>query len=218
MGLAQHEVPVAFSLVSLIKQGTGQFTHPIGQFTCYWAAFNNIYVTIADRAGHRPRLTKRRDGSIRRRVDGSVSIPEVSPVSERQQIDSAFQRFSDDLKQRLIEHPSTRFFVYRTPYWKGRPIATDSNGQQLNGVLNVGYTLSVKNPVWAPIDTATFELYSRADVAGRDLLSKQILNLLYTIRNNAFHGGKRADDAHDSEVLENGFPLLAMIVDSLVEW
>lgn len=49
-----------------------------------------------------------------------------------------------------------------------------------------------------------------------DPLARQILDVLYTIRNNAFHGGKRADDANDAEVLEKALPLLMMVVDSFL--
>ena len=45
-----------------------------------------------------------------------------------------------------------------------------------------------------------------------DLLAKQIVGMLYTIRNNLFHGGKRADDAQDQEILKNAIPLLAIVV------
>ena len=34
--------------------------------------------------------------------------------------------------------------------------------------------------------------------ARRDALASQILDALYTVRNNAFHGGKRADGANDT--------------------
>ena len=52
------------------------------------------------------------------------------------------------------------------------------------------------------------------DAAVCDVLARQILDVLYTVRNNTFHGGKRADDATDREVLEMSLPLLVMIVES----
>lgn len=54
------------------------------------------------------------------------------------------------------------------------------------------------------------------DTSTCDALARQILDILYTVRKNAFHGGKRADDANDQEVLEKALPLLAMIVRSFV--
>jgi hypothetical protein len=131
----------------------------------------------------------------------------------------AFQHFTDDLKRRLVEHPSSSFFVYRTPQWRGQPIARDASGQRLNGVLNVGYTIDDQHPVWTPIDVQTFEEYQAGarDPARADALARQILNVLYTVRNNTFHGGKRADDANDREVLEKALPLLIAIVDSFVQ-
>ena len=40
--------------------------------------------------------------------------------------------------------------------------------------------------------------------------------MIYTVRNNTFHGGKRADDANDTQVLTEALPLLAMIVKSFL--
>ncbi len=81
-------------------------------------------------------------------------------------------------------------------------------GRRLNGVLNVGHTLDAALPVCTPIDTHMFENAQGSEA--RDALASQILDVLYTIRNNTFHGGKRADDVNDREVLEKALPLLAM--------
>ncbi|MBC7947999.1 MAG: hypothetical protein H7Y42_08990 [Chitinophagaceae bacterium] len=214
MTFADYEVPVAYSMVTLAAQLSAPSSHPVQGFVCYWAAFNNIYVTIADKEGRRAQLRRNRDGSLRTRAVGCVNIPEVSPMRERDQIDLAFLNFTDKLKHELVDHPNTRFFVYRTPYWRGQPIENDATGQRLNGVLNVGYTLDAALPIWAPIDTIMFEKYSEVarDSETRDALARQVLDMLYIVRNNAFHGGKRADDANDREVLEKALPLLAMIV------
>jgi hypothetical protein len=213
---AEYEVPVAYSMVAMATQVPS--THPLQAFTCYWAAFNNIYVTIAEQSGKRARLRKNADGSLRTRMVGQINVPQVSTVSEREQIDLAFDQFPDELKRRLAEHSSTLFFAYRTPQWRGQSIERDASGQRLNGILNVGHTVDAKHPVWAPIDIGMFEAYQQGarDSVHRDALASQILDLLYTVRNNAFHGGKRADDANDTAVLEQALPLLVMIVVSFV--
>jgi hypothetical protein len=213
---AEYEIPVAYSMVAMATQVPS--VHPLQAFTCYWAAFNNIYVAISERAGKSAQLRKNADGSLRTRAVGQINIPRVSTVSEREQIDLAFQRFPDELKRRIVEHSSTRFFAYRTPHWRGQPIEKDASGQRLNGVLNVGHTVDAKHPVWAPIDIGMFEAYQSGarNSVHRDALASQILDLLYTVRNNAFHGGKSADDANDTAVLEQALPLLVMIVASFV--
>jgi hypothetical protein len=139
-------------------------------------------------------------------------------VSERDQLNLAFRHFPDELKSRLVEHPSTNFFVHRTPHWHGQPILSDINEQRLNGVLNVGYTLDVRNPVWAPIDVGMYEEYHKngGNTEARDELAQQVLWVLYTVRNNTFHGGKRVDDANDRGVLTNALSLLAMIVKAFM--
>ncbi len=215
---ADYELPVAYSMVKLANQLTEQ-VHPIEAFTCYWAAFNNIYVTIAEQAGRYPQLRKNPDGSLRTRTIANVSIPEIRRVTEREQMEIAFSQFPDVLKDRLIDHSSTKYFVYRTPSWRGQPIYQDAYGQSLNGVLNVGHTVDPNHPVWTPIDTLEYERYLEyAQEADRvDALAFQILNVLYTIRNNTFHGGKRADDANDRMVLKKALPLLEMIVKTFVQ-
>jgi len=118
----------------------------------------------------------------------------------------------------MIEHPSTHFFANRIPQWRGRRIEEDATGQRLNGVLNVGHTSNPEYPVWSPIDVQALQDYQcgTRDPERYDALARQILNVLYTVRNNAFHGGKRTDDANDREVLDNALPLLAMIVTAFV--
>lgn len=219
MILAQYEIPVAYSMVAMATQLLpAKASHPIETFMCYWAAFNNIYVTVAEQKGRRVRVRRNNDGSLRTRPVGQVNIPEVAVVSEREQLDLAFMEFSNELKRDMIEHPSTRFFVYRAPYWRGQPITYDGNGQRLNGVLNVGYTVDAANPVWTPIDLQSFENYNNGarDEGTRDALARQILDVLYTVRNNTFHGGKRADDANDRDVLEKALPLLITIVGAFL--
>jgi hypothetical protein len=52
---ADYEVPVAYSMVRMATRFKGD-VHPLEVFTCYWAAFNNIYVAIGDQQGRRPEL------------------------------------------------------------------------------------------------------------------------------------------------------------------
>ena len=218
MHIADYEVPVAHSMIAMALHLARRRVHPMEAFTCYWAAFNNIYIVVAERRGKTLQFRKNRDGSIRTRAVGQVKVPEVTPVVERVQINMAFAEFTDELKRRLVEHPSARFFAYRTPQWHGQPVQQDTHGQRLNGVLNVGYTRDVKNPVWAPIDTHAFEEYHR-DARGlnnRDALARQIVDVLYTVRNNTFHGGKDPDDANDRDVLERALSLLVEIVEFFV--
>ena len=214
MTLAEYEAPVAYSMVRAAAPALLQPTDVMTQYLCYWAAFNNIYVTLAERAGQRAEIQENKDGTLKTHAVAHMRIPKVKSVSERDQISLAFGRFSLDLKRALVEHESARFFVERTPSWHGQPIAQDADGQQLNGVINVGHTTSFQHPVWAPIDTARFHAYrtGAGDPLALDALAEQILNVLYAVRNNLFHGGKRVDDANDNMVLEAALPLLAMVV------
>lgn len=97
------------------------------------------------------------------------------------------------------------------------PIQRDSMGQELNGVMNVAYTISTEYPVWSPIDKEIYARFMRGEpVSDIDIntLVGQIVRLLYTVRNNLFHGGKRFDDANDVEVIDRAVPLLELIVSA----
>ena len=190
--------------------------HPFEQYFLFWTAFNNIYTTIAHRKGCRTHLKENDDGSIVTIANGNVNIPKVVIVSEREQIRFAFEEFDDDLKHTLILHEGTEYFVGRIPYWQGIQIEYDAFGQRVNGVINVNYTSDSQYPVWSPIDIQHYEEYleNPDNEENRNFLARQIFDLLYTIRNNLMHGGKKFDDANDIKVVENALPMLELIVTS----
>jgi hypothetical protein len=212
------EVPVAFSMFALAQRAPKARYQPFQKYMCCWAAFNNIYTTVASYDGHYAELKKNDDGTIAMRQEGHVSIAKVNTISERRQIELAFEKFSEELMHGLIIHENTRFFVYRTPSWRGSPISQDASGQELNGVINVGHTVNSDYPIWSPIDTKLYESYvvNHHDTRARKVLAKQIVNVLYTVRNNLFHGGKREDDGNDFEVVEKAMPILSMVVSSFL--
>lgn len=209
-----HEVPIAYSMIRLVRETVGQMREPFHEYLCYWMAFNNIYTTVSDNFG-RSRQLRNDNGIVQTRLVGNLIMPRVYGPSERDQLETVFQHFSEDLKHKLIEHQNTRFFVERSPKWRGKNIEFDDRGQRLNGVLNISSTLDCRYPTWSPIDINLYEQYIRDknDVESIDILANQILNLLYTVRNNTFHGGKRIDDANDRHVIEKATPLLALIVN-----
>jgi len=190
--------------------------HPFEQYFLFWTAFNNIYTTIAHRKGRRTQIKENDDGSVVTIANGNVNIPEVVIVSEREQIRLAFQEFVDDLKHTLILHEGTEYFVGRIPSWQGIQIEYDAFGQRVNGVINVNYTSDGQYPVWSPIDFQHYEEYleNPNNEENRNFLARQIVDLLYTIRKNLMHGGKRFDDANDITVVENALPMLELIVTS----
>ncbi len=213
-----REIPVATSMIKaarrLRKRKDGY--HPFEKYVYYWTAFNNIYHNIAYLEGEQATYKKDKQGNIKTTLNGSVSIPAVKPVEERKQIELAINQFDNVLKHQLIMHDSTRFFVYRTPCWEEKSIQKDINGQTVNGVINVNYTTDSNHPVWSPIDVEAYNNYinNQNDNAARNLLAKQIVFLLYTVRNNLLHAGKRIDDTNDTEVVEKATPLLATIVSA----
>jgi hypothetical protein len=217
--LHQFEIPVAYSMVALAQKTSQVDPQPFQEILCYWSAFNNIYTTIAEHKGYFGRLRTQKNGTIRARADGSVLIPEVEmSLRERDEIDLAYNEFNEALKHKLIAHPNSKFFVERVPKWHGAEVKFDGNGQRLNGVLNVRYTIDLKHPVWSPIDFSAYARYTQDKASSDDinLLAKQLVYLVYTVRNNTFHGGKRADDANDLQVIEKALPILRMIVESFM--
>jgi hypothetical protein len=213
-----YEIPIAYSMIAAARRirPRRDGRHPFEQYFLYWTAFNNIYTTIARREGCRTRIKENEDGSIITFANGNVNIPEVEAVSEREQIGLAFQEFDRDLKHTLILHEGTRYFVSRTPYWQGTQIEYDAFGQRVNGVINVDYTSDGQYPVWSPIDFQYYEEYlgNSDNEENRNFLARQIVDLLFTVRKNFMHAGKKFDDANDIKVVENSLPMLELIVTS----
>ena len=213
-----EEAPVAHYMVALVRQ-LSNHNQPLPkpeyksfhEFMCYWVAFNNIYTKIADSDNKRPTLNRNSNGTVKTKTIANATIAKVEPVPEREQIKCALNKFSEDLKDQLIKHESTCFFLNRTPKMVDK---IDGFGQILNGVINVGHTVDPKYPVWRPIDKRAHAQYmeNNQDNNAKNQLAKQILCVLYTIRNNVFHAGKRGDDATDLKVVEKAVPLLSMIV------
>ena len=66
---------MAKSMVEMVTQFRIAFSHPLQAFICYWAAFNNIYVTIAERLGSNTELRKNADGSLQTKtVSGTTCV------------------------------------------------------------------------------------------------------------------------------------------------
>ncbi len=192
--------------------------HIYEHYFLYWTAFNNIYTTIAHREGCRTQIKENADGSVATTANGNVNIPDVVIVSEREQIHLTLKEFDDDLKDCLILHKSTEYFLGRIPYWQGIQIEFDAFGQRVNGVINVNYTSDSQYPVWSPIDFQHYEEYlgNLANEENRNFLTRQIVDLLFTVRKNFMQGSKKLDDANDIAVVENALPMLELIVTSFI--
>lgn len=223
--LARWKAPVAYSMAQVAKDTQ----EPFSEYFSLWSSFNAIYATIADADGLEVELDTYSDGRVKTRDTnndewlGRFVIPRVSSESERGQIKNVFRHFSTELKDDLIQDDNTNFFVYRIPKWRDRPIEQDAWGQRLNGVINVGRTVTVNYPAWSPIDREWYDSYINDGVTERNigdihnLLAGQIVNVLYTVRNNLVHGGKRGDDANDQEVVVHALPLLRRIVTHFID-
>ena len=216
--LHKYEVPVAYASIAFAKK----YKRPFVKFGNYWTAFNNCYVTLYDIDGRNKTSLQKESGKPKTEYNGSVKIAKVTGLpSERDQIENAFSHFPGELKADLIKSPHVQFFLERTPKLQNRvpvPIKTDAFGQQLNGVLSLTRTVDVDYPVWSPVDRPAYERIKAGKASKEDvnLLARQILSLLYTVRNNLFHGGKRFDDATDEQVVRNAVPLLEMILRCFV--
>jgi hypothetical protein len=214
--LFDYEARVAYANVAF---GT-KCDNPFARFTAYWTAFNNCYVTIFDLDGENKTSVERKNGVVQRITNGSVQIPKTLGVPrERDQLEHVFTHFDQALRTSLVGCPNTEYFSNRTPELGGHgPIQQDASGQVLNGVLSITRTVEADNPVWSPIDKPAYARFKAGSASEADvnLLSRQILFLLYSVRNNLLHGGKRFDDATDQKVVENALPLLEMILRSIV--
>jgi len=214
----RDELPIAYSMIATARRirPRRDGRHTFEQYFLFWTAFNNIYTTISRRKGLRTQIKKNNDGSIVTIANGNVNIPEAAIVNEGEQICFALHEFSDDLKHALILHEGTKYFVGRIPFWQGIQIEYDAFGQRVNGVINVNYTSDSQYPVWSPIDFQYYEEYLKNpdNEENRNLLARQIVDLLNTIRKNIMHSSKKFDDANDIKVVKNALPMLELIVES----
>ena len=208
---------LAFSMVRLIEHGRRSEIEPIEQYMCYWVSLNNICVTIAQERGCGPELMLS-DGKPQLEQVSGFAMPRVRTPDEREQLQTVYKTFTPQLKEGLILHKYTRFFVNRLPRFQGHELTVDCRGQRLNGVLNIDRTVTPTNPVWSPIDHAIYYAYLNGErpAEGRDKLAWEIFILLFTIGKNLFHGGRRTDDAADINVVEHALPLLKEVVGSFV--
>jgi len=214
------QIPLAYAMIAaadrLRPRRDGR--DPIEKYFLLWTAFSAVYSAIASQKGLQTELVVDEDGKVVTYQNGSVKIPEVKEIDEREQVHAALEDFDDRLKHRLITHENLAFFLRRSPFWHGKKIEQDADGQQLNGVVDVLSTTSSEYPVWSPLDLAAYERYQEnpEDAEKRDFLAWQILNLLYTMRKNLLRLGNVFDDASDIAVYENGLPLLDLIVSEFV--
>jgi hypothetical protein len=212
MILKRDQIAIAHRLLEAERQ-------PVQSFVCAWAAFEVIYITLAAGAGLRPTFALRRNGTMETRKEGKIKIAKTDVPSTREQIDVAFQHFGDELKHRLIVHPSTGFFVSRKPTWQGETVEMDGFGQRLNGVIDVSRTVDARYPVWSPISTRLYGHYVRrgGDEKTRDLLARQVIEVLCTVRHNLTQGGDRENQESGPDVLSKAVSLLDVVVRELVK-
>lgn len=209
--------PVASAMVKLVEESRCSEIGLLEQYMCYWVAFGNICVTIADDQGCRAALLTS-DEQLQLEQVGGLSMPRVRMPTEREWQEVVYKVFSPQLTESLILHRYTRFFVNRLPWFQGEELMLDARGQQLNGVLDVGRTVDAKNPVWCPIDQALYYAYVHGErtSAAAETLGKAILSLLYTIGKNRFHSSNRTHDMAIAYVVERGLPLLKEVVKAFV--
>ena len=219
MQFKNYELPIAQSMVAAARRVKPRRDgrHPYDKYFLLWTAFNNIYSEIAAREGYRTELVRGEDGAVETWLNGNVKIPKVKSIHEREQIYLAVTKFDGKLKDRLILHECTQFFVKRTPFWQGKPIEYDTFGQRVNGVIHVAHTTCVEYPVWSPVDHQIYEGYldHLEDAEARDFLTRQILDLLYIVRENLMHFSRKFDDSNDIAVIDHALPLLDLIVGAM---
>jgi len=208
---------LASAMVRLVEQRRPSEMEPLEQYMCYWVGFSNICVTIANEQGCRPALMTS-GGRLQLEQVGDFSMPKVRLPEEREQLEAVCKVLSPQLKEKLILHRCTRFFVNRLPRFEGEELTVDARGQRLNGVLNIGRTFDAANPVWCPIDQTLYYAYLNGERTGEraDKLGREILAVLFTIGKNRLHGSRRADDASARNVVEHALPLMKEVVNSFV--
>ena len=92
------------------------------------------------------------------------------------------------------------------------------------------YTISplfISNTINEPLPTTAaitnkkaasqeYQKFISGDQSGQDVLTEQIIFMLYAIRNNLLHGSKSPGEENDVEVVINALPLLELLVTSFM--
>ncbi len=191
------------------------------QFICCWTAFINLCKVLSRRDGLRSHFGLRQNGTLCVQRKDVFKMAEVFAPAESAQLDHAFVHFPQDLNRRIILHENTRFFVYRTPVYAGKPVPRDAYRQRLNGVIDLECTLDPGYPTWCPINRKLYEAYLRVvqdevfDATVQTTLARQILDVLNVIYHNLLYGGE-INGENSVQVLEKALPILETIVRSLI--
>ena len=201
-----------------------------GAYLVTWITFNAIYVAEYNRPY--AVFKKKEDGSkiFVDRYKYGFAMVDVKKASERDMILCALRKLPRDIRQELIklslpdnEETCLEFFANRIPIWQGVNIEQDARGQSVNGVINVRETISTEYPHWIPVDSTAItiimkQLKNGENIDVPDRLICQLGDILYTVRNNLFHGCKGLEDSNDRQVLNNSYKLLKFVVDFYLNW
>lgn len=211
--------PIAFGMVHLARRSNQDI---FSQYMCLWSAFNNIYQYLSDRDGFGSKLVYDTNRQLRTIEVAGYILPRVSKQSEAFTILYAIRKLDPYKTEEWLRLPQVSFFVNRTPQGAegtrrpGTPDLFDSQGQRINGVLNRTRTVDPRYPYYAPIDREKYKAFLEGDLTKTDLLSNQLIMLLYTVRNNLMHGHKEIRSDNDGEVVKKAYPILEELVQFFV--
>ncbi len=213
------DFPVAFGMMCLAGRSTRKY---FNKYMCLWSAFNNIYQYLSDQDGFGSELLYDSNNKLRTKEINGYLMPMVKTDSETDLILHAINKLDPEQIKEWLELPEVSFFVNRTPEGvKGechpeKAGCFDTNGQRINGVLNRTRTVDPLYPVYAPVDMEKYESFLNGDPTNLEILSKQLVMLLYTVRNNLMHGNKMVSSDNDSEVVRMACPILEYLLSCFV--
>jgi hypothetical protein len=216
----RDDLPIADKMLHLVD--IGHAMHPFQKYMCFWIAFNNIYTTNTYTLDKNDKLKRDASGDVQYRTDefSGFRMPVISSIlHEKEQIVITTKEIDPNFQRELISHSSLTYFVSRHPLFNGFEIKKDLLGQEVNGVINIKKTVDADHPFWSPIDKGLFEKSKANLILDEEIerLSIQVSLMLYTIRNNLFHGGKEPTDWNEREVVENALPLLSRLVKYFIK-
>lgn len=215
------DFPVASGMMRLAGRSTRKY---FSKYMCLWSAFNNIYQYLSDQDGFGSELLYDSNNKLRTKEINGYLMPMVKTDSETDLILRAINKLDPEQIKEWLELPEVSFFVHRTPEGvqgechPEKAGCFDTNGQRINGVLNRTRTVNPLYPVYAPIDMEKYESFLNGDLANIDLLSSQLVMLLYTVRNNLMHGNKMVSSDNDREVVHNTYPVLEKLLSCFVNF
>lgn len=196
---------------------------PYGRFIYLWIAFNQLYNFHCYDMHPNCSLERQLAMDLKPRAIGSPRDTSVTncpfkqggnktDVQEWTRIVCVARYLPVRVQQELLDSEEARYFATRAAY----SIVTGEWDASECGVLDVHRTRNNSNPFYTLGFVDAWKQYRSGDADPSNAV-QHLARLLYTIRCNLVHGGKRYRQENNIKVVSQAIPLVEGIVTTLID-